>query len=214
MTHATRRTFASVGAANAASEAMPSFWRGCLFALALAALSVIAYSFGAHWLAPRDALHLVVIGLGATYCGFLLAHRRRNTGIVSFAILWLVTTAITSYFSVEAQLAIQLTLFSLLRIFLFRRDTLNAVGDCILAVVCYFVWFLVAMQTGSLAITVWSVFLIQAAAPALGTRANNSEQQTDKFERSVERALQINTYRFDAAQRSAQRAIERLNCTL
>ena len=180
----------------------PTFPRGVALALALAlGAAVFMDGFGPVF-GARSALRLLVTGLGLVYIAYLAASATRRTGVVTTLLFWAVATA-TAWFaapSIAVYALLQVAMIWLARSFLERRRPLTALADLSINAAAALLATAAMTRTGSLFLTVWSFFLVQALHVAI-PRFARSGRPAPRPDFETE---------FDAARHRASAAINQL----
>lgn len=180
----------------------PTFLHGVALALALALGSAVFMDGIAPVLGSLAAVRLLVTGLGLVYLGYLSAAAKGRTGAVTIVLAWAVATAIAWFVTpgIAVYALLQVLLLWLARIFLQRRRPLPAFADLAINAAAVVLATAALTRTGSLFLTVWSFFLVQALHVAIPrfTSARPSTRRSD-----------LDTA-FDAASRRASAAIDQL----
>ena len=179
-----------------------SFIDALLFAVAL---SVVA-SVLAVLLAPLCSGALLSRGLctalALAYVLFLLMRSRLRSGRVSLLVAWSLAALAIALLcpSLLSMVAAHLVLIWLTRALLFHSSALTALADLGLCALSLAAACWALMQTGSVLISLWCLFLVQAACALLPVRLGNpgragiagsdNEQRFAHAARAAERALQ------------------------
>ena len=183
----------------------PGFFEGVGVALA-ASLIAGAVFVGASWLFPTGlVLRALVAGLGLAYVLYLLARSGERVGRVTAFGLWLVVTAAVAIEDPPfvAHVMVQLGLVWLVRSLYFHASVLASVGDFALGALSLAAATWAASASGSVFLSVWTLFLVQAlfvAIPAAFPRTvTSSRPEFDDDDR------------FQRARRAAEAAVRRLS---
>jgi hypothetical protein len=136
-------------------------------------------------------LRFVVAGLGLAYVVYLLRRNEERVGRVVATALWLVAALALWIFEPPAllYLAAHLGLVWLVRSLYFHSSLLTALADLGLVALGFAAAVWAASETHSVALSVWTFFLVQAlfiAIPAriAATAAAASDIPEDRFQRA------------------------------
>ena len=180
----------------------PTFLRGVALALALALGAAVFMDGVATVFGAKSALRLIVTGLGLVYIGYLAASATRRTGIVTTLLFWAVATAAAWFVapSIAVYALLQVAMIWLARSVLERRRPLAALADLSINAAAVLLATAAMTRTGSLFLTVWSFFLVQALHVAI-PRFTRSGRPVPRPDLESE---------FDAARQRATTAIDQL----
>jgi hypothetical protein len=179
-----------------------SFTRGVVFALGFAFLSSVAFTLVGPGMPHHALVWLLVPSLCFAYLLSIGQHRYRKAGWASslvlwcaFALLlWVVSPSLTDY------LLLHVAALSSMRGLFFHKNLLSVLMDFALSLLALGTSFWAASHTGSVFLSVWCFFLVQAAFVAIpgcrtatstrsGTASNS--QQFDLALRKAEEALRL-----------------------
>lgn len=179
-----------------------SFTRGVVFALGFAFLSSMTFTVIGPGVPLRGLIWFLVPGLCLAYLLSIGRYRYRRAGWVSslslwcvFALLlWLLSPSLTDY------LLFHVAALSSMRALFFHKNLLSVLMDFTLSLFALGASFWAASHTGSVFLSVWCFFLVQAAFVAIpGSRTATSAcsgtasnpQQFDLALRKAEEALRL-----------------------
>jgi hypothetical protein len=179
-----------------------TFLQGVVLAFALAAGAAAFWITGATLLDPASALRLLIAGLGCAYLAYLCTTARRRAGRVTSLLVWVTVTAAAVPLAPSAAVfaLLQVALLWLLRVFLQRRCPLSALADLALNAGAVVFAGAALTRTGSVFLTVWSFFLVQALHVVI-PRSPSPEHRMRRIHSETD---------FAAASRRAEAAIEQL----
>jgi hypothetical protein len=151
----------------------PTFFEGVAVALAASLSGSILYSALVWAGAGGQALRLVIAGLGVAYCGYLLRRSRRRVGRITTAAAWLAAAGALWLLDPPATLYVlgHVALLWLVRSLYFHDGMLAALADLGLLGLGLAAAVWATTESGSLFLSLWSFFLVQAlfsAIPAAG----------------------------------------------
>ena len=183
----------------------PGFLEGVVVAL-VASLVAGSLFVAATWLFPAGlVLRGLVAGLGLAYVLYLLARSHERVGRITSFALWSVVTAAVMVEDppVVVHVVAQLGLVWLLRSLYFHSSALASMGDFALGTLSLAAATWAASASGSVFLSVWALFLVQAlfvAIPAnFPRRVTGSRMERDDDDR------------FQRAHRAAETAVRRLS---
>lgn len=180
----------------------PTFLQGAGLALAAAAAAGVFMTAGAPILGPGAAFRVLVSGLGFAYVAYLCTAAPRRTGVATALLLWTLASA-AAWLASPSNVVFTVGLVAalpLMRSFLLRRRPLQFAADVALNAAAATLALAALSRTGSVALAVWSFFLLQAvhvAIPALLPPHAPARAADDDVP-------------FDAARRRAEAAVEQL----
>ncbi len=178
----------------------PSLLEGVLVALGAALGAALAESVSTLIL-PRDqALTLIVAALGLGYLLYLLGRAREPAGRVVMVIGWLMVTGLSGSLSPGpwTQVLVQSAMIGLVRGLYHQATPVAALLDLGLIGMGLAAALWAGGHSGSLAIAVWCLFLVQAPFAAIPCRPGARKAPDDRSDP------------FDLARSAAAGAIERL----
>ena len=183
----------------------PSFFEGVGLALLFAGAGSVLFTLLAPWFGAALLLRGLCSASALAYVLYLVARSRLRSGRVTLFVAWTVVAAVIAVLSPSLLIMVvaHLVVMWLLRAVLFHTSLLTALADLALsglalAAAC---WALLA--TGSVFVTLWSLWLVQAAfalLPAhLGDQRRSRQHDHDRAQR------------FKRAARSAEQALRTLS---
>lgn len=176
----------------------PTFLGGAAVAFVLAAAGAAVFAATTPWLAASFAIRAIAIASGGAYVLYLLSRSEERTGRVATVTVWCVATALATAFasSLPLFLICQVASIWLIRSLYFHGSIVAALADLGIGVLAlaFAVW--AAKGSGSVFLSIWCFFLVQAlfvALPADGSvkaqRDDGSEQPFKRAERSATAAI-------------------------
>lgn len=183
----------------------PSFFEGVVIALAISVLGGALYSVLSSVLPAAAVLRLLIAGIGLAYVLYLLSRSRERVGRVTVVACWTLVTGVTWFIELPLILYIvtHLGLIWLIRSLYFYSSVLPALADLGLNGLSLTAAIWAARQTGSVFLSLWCFFLVQALFVAIPTGLNRSNKETQ--------AGPENEDRFQRAHRSAEAAVRKLS---
>ena len=180
----------------------PGFFEGVLVAFIAALSASLLYSSAILWLSSGSALRLVVILLSLGYAIYLLRRSRMRIGRVTTIGGWAMVSllTLTPALSLSTTLLLHGGFIWLLRSRYLHASALVALLDLGLVALGLAAAVWATLQSGSLFLAVWSLFLIQALFIFLPNAAAPHHADTGDAQDP-----------FAQAHRSAQSALRRLN---
>jgi hypothetical protein len=164
----------------------------------------IGFAMLAPVIGPSSSVRLLVSGLGLLYLGWLLRGSRTRAGHVTAVAAWLLLSAVSWFVapSLLAYVFVHVALLWLVRSLVRYRSALPALLDLGVSVLAVAAAAWAARHSGSVFLTAWSFFLVQAIAVAIPARLAERPGGDDE-------ALHENDV-FDYAQRRADAAFREL----
>lgn len=183
----------------------PSFIEGAgVGVVAAVAAAVVVGGLGAFYSAGF-VLRLAIAGLALAYVVYLLMRSEQKVGRVTTMAAWMVASALLWLTGASLSLFVvtHLGMIWLVRALYFHGSLLAALADLVLVgfglLAAVWAW----LETGSLFVTTWCFFLVQAAFVAIPSmfagRTANASKPTDS------------ATRFQQAHRAAEAAVSRLS---
>jgi len=181
-----------------------TFTRGVLMALGFAFLSSVAFNVIGPGITFQTLVFLLVPILSFVYLLSIGKYRHRKSGWASCLVLWCVFTILLwalSAYLIDFVLLHAMAL-SALRSMFFHKNILSVLMDFALTVlaVCTSIW--AVSYTGSIFLSVWCFFLVQAAFVAIPIWASL---------KSVNTKPSSNSQAFDVAHRKAEEALQKMS---
>lgn len=181
----------------------PTFAEGAGVALLIALAGALAYSALDWGFAGEAALRLLASGLGLAYMLYLLGRSNERIGRVTTLALWLAATGLLWVLSLPLSLylAAQLAMIWLTRSLYFHQRVTAALADLGLIGLGLIGALGTFLHTGSLFLSLWCLFLVQALFVFIPSRAQAAGENPDDD-------------RFRRAQQAASAAVQRLSSNL
>ena len=181
----------------------PSFVEGVVVALVVALAGTLAYSAFSLALAGEEALRLVTAGLGLGYLLYLLGRSPERIGRIVVLVSWGAVTVLLWVLSptLSIHLLVHLAMICAARSLYFHQRPLAAVADLGLTGVGLIAAVGAYLHTGSLFLSLWSLFLVQALFVFIPPRSSISKADEEENEG------------FRRAHRAAEEAVQRLSST-
>lgn len=183
----------------------PSFLHGVVVAFVLSFFASALFTALTLVLASGPVLRLLIPLLGFAYVLYLVGRSRERTGRVIAVILWLVTAAVTFFLAppLPLYLIIHVGMVWLIRSLYFYSSALAALLDLALSAISLAVAIWAAVWSGSVFLTVWCFFLVQALFSAIPRSLSRGTRKSDRPGRDEEP--------FEHAHRMAEAAVRRLS---
>ena len=185
----------------------PTFFAGVGAALAFALVAGAAFAaLGPIW-GSTDVLRGLIAALGLAYLLFLLRSAKEKIGRVTSVTAWLVCTILLWWTSppMGIYLLVQVAMIWLIRSLYFYSSLFAALADLGLSSFSVAAAIWAASRSGSVSLTVWTFFLVQALfvfIPRVLPKAK---------ETNASGGLHDDEDPFQRAQRSAEAALRRLS---
>jgi len=182
----------------------PTFLEGALVALLAALAGTLAFSAFVLVLPGAVSLRLLIEGLALGYLLYLLGRSRERIGRVTTLASWLAVAVLLWVFSppLSLYLLVHLAMIWLVRSLYFHQGPLGAVADLGLTGLGLIAAIGAYLHTGSLFLSLWCLFLVQALFVFLPARMGGGHKQGSDEEDSFRRAHQ-----------AAEAAVQRLSST-
>jgi len=183
----------------------PSFSEGIAVALIAALLGSVLYTALSPFSPTDGLLRLLIAGIGLSYVFYLLTRSRERVGRVTVLACWILVAGSTWFMqsSLPLYLLVHLGLVWLIRSLYFYSSLLSALADLVLTGIGLAAGVWAATQTGSLFLSLWCFFLVQALFIAI---------PVDISRKSAPGSLQqVREDRFQHAHHAAESALRRLS---
>jgi len=182
----------------------PGFMHGVGLALAISVAGSALFALFTQVTGVESALQLIIALAAAAYLLFLLRGRSARVGRVTTVLAWTAVSAVSWILNpgLLVYLLVQMALLWLVRCVYFYNSLLAALLDFGLQVLSLGAALWALEQTGSLLLSLWSFFLVQAlfvAIPPAGLRPAQSTLDCAEEDAG-----------FTRAHRSAEAALRRL----
>lgn len=194
----------------------PDFLSAAGMGLLLALAAGLGFAALTPLLAPAAALRVLISALGLLYLLWLLSGTERRAGRLTAVAAWLLLSAVSwlAAPSVLTALILHVALLWLLRSLVRYRSTLPALLDLGVSVGAVAAAAGAAGHTGSLFLTAWSFFLVQAFAVAIPARLPRRRRDGRGGERGHDdhgdECSQVDDDGFEQARRRADAAFRQL----
>ena len=182
----------------------PTFLEGVFVALSAALAGTLAYSAFGLVLPGAVSLRLLIAVLGLGYLLYLLGRSRERIGRVSILASWLGVAGLLWVLSppLSLYLLVHLAMIWVARSLYFHQGPLGAVADLGLTCLGLIAALGAYLHTGSLFLSLWCLFLVQALFVFLPARMGGGRKQGSDEEDGFRRAHQ-----------AAEVAVQRLSST-
>ncbi len=147
----------------------PGFIEGVVVALIACITGSIGYSVLSVFYFEEDTWRILIAAISFGYCIYLLARSRQHTGRISVLVSWLLMSISLWLFqpALLHYLLIHLAVIWLIRELYFHANMLHALLDVILIVLGAALGFSAFLHSGSVLLSMWCFFLVQALFVAL-----------------------------------------------
>lgn len=171
----------------------PTFLEGVAVAVAASVFSAVTFGALTVLFAGGGVLRVLIAGVSFAYVIYLLARSRERVGRVSALTGWLILAAATWFMapSLPIYVIAHVGMIWLIRSLYFHSSPLSALVDLGLNVLSLGAAIWAGVQSGSIALSIWCFFLIQALFVAIPvhwrrqTHDNSSKpDDEDRFERA------------------------------
>ncbi len=181
----------------------PSFFRGVVVAAVLALFGAIAFSGLSLVVGGAPALKIVTMLLGGAYIVYLLRGANDRTGRIAVFVVWGFVTSGVWFFTADVAMTLvnQAVLISIVRALYHHASVLAGVLDLVLTAFALSAAVWASTHSGSMFLTVWCFFLVQALFVGIPSEFNKSLKQGR--EQTIEDE-------FSSALRAAETAIKRI----
>ena len=168
----------------------PTFLGGAAIAFVFAAAGAAMFAALTPWLASHLAIRGIAIALGAAYTLYLLSRSEERAGRIATVAAWCVATTfcVVLVSALPLFLIFQVALIWLIRSLYFHGSIVAALADLgigALALACA-IW--AAKSSGSVFLSIWCFFLVQALFVALPADITAKVQRDDGDDQPFKRA--------------------------
>ena len=183
----------------------PTFLEGVAVALTASLLGSALYSVLSSAFPAGAVLRLLIAGIGLAYVLYLLSRSRERVGRVTVVAAWTLVTGVIWFIEppLLPYVLVQLGFIWLTRSLYFYSSVLPALADLGLHGLGLASAIWAAGQTGSVFLSLWCFFLVQALFVAIPARLNRRNRETP--------AGPENEDRFQRAHRTAEAAVRKLS---
>ena len=183
----------------------PRFSEGVVFALAASVFGSALYTVLGSVYPAAAVLRLLIAGIALAYVFYLLSRSRERVGRVTVVVCWSLATGILWFVAppLLIYILVHLALIWLIRSLYFYSSVLAALADLILNGLSLIAALWAARQTGSVFLSLWCFFLVQALFVAIPARLSRGTRETNAGPDNIDR--------FQRAHRSAEAAVRRLS---
>lgn len=171
----------------------PTFLEGVAVALGTSVVGTALFSVLTTMFDGGGVLRLLIAGISLGYVLYLLSRSRARVGRITAVGLWAIVAALSWYSSppLLLYLLVHMGLVWLIRSLYFYSSVLSALGDLGLTGLSLAAGIWAVTQTGSLFLSIWCFFLVQALFVGIPTRVKGTTGQIhpeqdheDRFERA------------------------------
>ena len=183
----------------------PGFLEGVVVALAASLGGSMLFSTLGLFMNGSQSLYLVIGVLGLAYLLYLLGRSPHRVGRITTAAIWLGLSALSLMLDLPLSVFLvgHLLGLSLVRSLFFHSSPLSALADLALSVLSLAAAIWAFLHTGSLFLTIWCLFLVQALYGVIPCCLPHKVDAVG--------ATQDNKSRFEQAHRSARSALRKLS---
>jgi hypothetical protein len=183
----------------------PTFFEGVALALAASLLGSALYSVLSSVFPAGAVLRLLIAGIGLAYVFYLLSRSRERVGRVTVVACWALAAGVIWFIAPPLMLygLMHLGLIWLTRSLYFYSSVLAALADLGLSGLSLASAIWAASQTGSVFLSLWCFFLVQALFVAIPARLSHSNRETQTGPEKEDR--------FQRAHRTAEAAVRKLS---
>ncbi len=183
----------------------PTFFEGVAVALGASLIGSVLYTALTLVFAGGGVLRLLVAGIGFGYVAYLLSRSRERVGRITVLVAWALVAVATWLLepALPLYLLVHVSFIGLIRSLYFHSSLLSALGDLGLTGLGLAAAIWAASHSGSLFLSIWCFFLVQALFVAIPSRLSR-EGRADRTERDSED-------RFERAHRVAEAAVRKLS---
>ena len=186
---------------------MPGFLEGAAVALGASIFGSVTYSALTSFFGSGVVMRLLIVAIGLGYVVYLLSRSRERVGRITTIALWLLVAGITWFTAppLILYLMVHLGLIWLIRSLYFYSSLFSAIADLGLNGVSLAAAVWALNQTGSLFVSIWCFFLMQALFVAIPANMKHKAGQNQIPEPREDR--------FQHAYRVAETALRKLSST-
>jgi len=186
---------------------LPGFLEGAAVALGASIIGSVTYSALTSFFVSGVVMRLLIVAIGLGYVVYLLSRSRERVGRITTIALWLLVAGITWFTAppLILYLMVHLGLIWLIRSLYFYSSLFSAIADLGLNGVSLAAAVWALNQTGSLFVSIWCFFLVQALFVAIPA---NMKQKAGQNQTPESREDQ-----FQHAYRAAETALRKLSST-
>lgn len=183
----------------------PTFFEGVAVALAASAIGAVLFPVLGSVFSATSVLRLLIAGMGLAYVLYLLGRSRERVGRIIAVLLWVLAASVTWFMHppLMPYVLVHLGLIWLVRSLYFYSSMISALADLGLNGLSVAAAIWAATQSGSLFLSVWCFFLVQALFVAIPTCVNPKPKER--------RPDQDSEDRFQHAHRAAEAAVRKLS---
>ncbi len=184
---------------------MPGFLEGAAVALGASIFGSVTYSALTSIFASDVVMRLLIVAIGLGYVVYLLCRSRERVGRITTIVLWLLVAGIAWFMAppLTLYLIVHLGLIWLIRSLYFYSSLFSAIADLGLSAVSLAAAVWAVNQTGSLFVSIWCFFLVQALFVAIPANIKQKVGQNQTSEPREDR--------FQHAYRAAETALRKLS---
>jgi len=179
----------------------PTFFEGVAVALAAGIVGSMLFAVLTSVFSEAHILRLLIAGIGVAYVVYLLRRSRERIGRITALVMWAVVAGATWLMDPPLMIyaLVHLGLIWLIRSLYFYSSIVSALADLGLSGLGLTAAVWAASQSGSLFLSIWCFFLVQALFVAIppcmdpkGPRVQTDRHTQDRFQdayRSAEASL-------------------------
>ena len=173
----------------------PSFLEGVAVAIVFSVLGSAFALVLAPLLGRGVSAYVLITGISFVYLIYLLARSRERVGRITTVVLWLAATAVIWLLGLPWFLLglVQMAFIWLVRCLYYYSSVVSALTDLGLTATSAMVSYWAAIYSGSLFLSIWTFFLMQALFVAIPKqwrvgRSDHPPTQDDAFQRAFHNA--------------------------
>jgi hypothetical protein len=183
----------------------PGFLEGAAIALGAGIFGSVTYSALTLFFISSMVMRLLIVAIGLGYVVYLLSRSHERVGRITTIALWLLVAGITWFTAppLILYLMVHLGLIWLIRSLYFYSSLVSAIADLALNGVSLAAAAWAENQTGSLFVSIWCFFLVQALFVAIPANMKQKAEQNPTGEPHEDR--------FQLAYHTAETAFRKLS---
>ncbi len=183
----------------------PTFFEGVLIALVMSLVGSILFSVLSPLFGGEGVLRGLIDGMSLGYLIYLLKRSHEPVGRLTVVLGWILLASLTSFLELSLPLYLILHLLGvwLIRSLYYYAGVLPALFDLGLSALSLAAGFWAFTHSGSLFLSIWCLFLVQALFVAIPVRIRGKSAENHP--------QQLNEQRFEQAHRTALTALRKLS---